>query len=86
MTLGQLTPFERDIMQTFNQHLSRYIDAAESLGEAARHGENPQFAEFMGFRLDATREASPEEIGHVMTAMVPAVIATVKHFLGDSSA
>ncbi len=86
MTLGQLTPFEREIMQTFDQYLSRYINAAESMGEAARHGENPQFAEFIQSRTDATREATPEEIGHVMAAMVPAVIATVKHFLGESSA
>ena len=86
MTFGPLTPFEREIMQTFNQYLNRYLEVAESMGEAARHGENPQFADLIQFRSDATREASPEEIAQVMTAMVPSVIATVKHFLGESSA
>ena len=86
MTFGQLTPFEREIMLTFDQYLNRYVDAARSMGEAARHGENPEFAEFIERRIDATRDASPEEIGHIMTAMVPAVIATVKHFIEESIA
>ena len=56
------------------------------MGEAARHGENPDFAGFIESRLNATRDASAEEISVVMAAMVPAVIATVRHFSGEPTA
>ena len=84
MSLESVTPWEKEVIATFTVHLGRFLSATTVQGEAATYRESPQFAAYTQPLIDATREASPEEVAETWAAVLPAVVATVRDFASSN--